>query len=279
MQKLLQWYHMSVMTFPIAINSTVFQQLVQSNNKESIKVLYFWPFLKWICWWLYKEPLMQKAFPCHDIIMLTHWGRVTQICVGKLTNIGSDNSLSPGRRQAIIRTNAGILLIGPLGTNFSEFLIVIHTFSFNKMHLKMLSAKWRPFCLGLNVLNCPMRTKFPSKSNEHFNDSESWEIMTENKADSPESHLKSGDPFHKQLMRLQTKVSKSSYWLYLKSNDKIMSQFCTCHDSLAVMTCANLWPDWIIIIIIETRIISTRLWTYKDLWGGPKIWHNLTSFI
>ena len=74
------------------------------------------------------------------------------ICVGKLTNIGSDNGLSPGRRQAIIWTNAGILLIGTLETNFSEFLIVIHTFSFNKMHLKMSSAKWRPFCLGLNVL-------------------------------------------------------------------------------------------------------------------------------
>ena len=45
---------------------------------------------------------------------LTHWGRETHICVGKLTNIGSDNGLSPARRQAIIWTNAGILLIGPL---------------------------------------------------------------------------------------------------------------------------------------------------------------------
>ena len=59
--------------------------------------------------------------------------------------IGSDNSLSPGRRQAIIWTNAGILLIGPWGTNFSEILIDIHTFSFKKIHLKMSSAKWRPF--------------------------------------------------------------------------------------------------------------------------------------
>ena len=33
---------------------------------------------------------------------LTHWGRVTHICITKLTNIGSDNGLSPGRRQAII---------------------------------------------------------------------------------------------------------------------------------------------------------------------------------
>ena len=83
---------------------------------------------------------------------LTHWGRVTHICASNLTNIGSDNGLSPGRRQAIIWTNAGILLIGPLGTNFSEMLIEIHTFSFKKIHLKMSSGKWRPFCLGLNVL-------------------------------------------------------------------------------------------------------------------------------
>ena len=77
---------------------------------------------------------------------------MTHICVGKQTIIGSDNGLSPGRHQAIIGTNAGILLIGPLGTNFSEILIAIEAFSFKKMHLKILSAKWRPFCLGLNVL-------------------------------------------------------------------------------------------------------------------------------
>ena len=86
------------------------------------------------------------------VFYLTHWGRVTHICVSKLTIISSDNGLSPGRRQAIIWTNAGILLIGPLGTNFSEILIGIQTFSFTKMHLKISSAIWRPFCLGLNVL-------------------------------------------------------------------------------------------------------------------------------
>ena len=83
---------------------------------------------------------------------LTRWGRVTHICVSKLTIIGSDNGLSPDRRQAIIWTNAGLLLIGPLGTNFSEILINILTFSFKKMRLKVSSAKRRPFCVGLNVL-------------------------------------------------------------------------------------------------------------------------------
>ena len=56
---------------------------------------------------------------------LTHWGRVTHICVGKLTITGSDNSLSPGRHQAIIWTNAGMLLVGTLGPNLSEILIGI----------------------------------------------------------------------------------------------------------------------------------------------------------
>ena len=77
---------------------------------------------------------------------------MTHICVGNLTITGSDNGLSPGWRQAIIWTIAGIMLNGLWGTNFNEILIKILIFSFKKMHLKASSAKWRPFCLGLNVL-------------------------------------------------------------------------------------------------------------------------------
>ena len=77
---------------------------------------------------------------------------MTHICVGDITIIGLDNGLSPGRRQASTWTNVGILIIGPLGTNFSEMLIEIHTFSFQKIPLKMSSGKWWPFCLSLNVL-------------------------------------------------------------------------------------------------------------------------------
>ena len=90
---------------------------------------------------------------CSEIAPLTHWGRVTHICVGKLTTIVSDNGLSPGRCQAITWTNDGILLIGPLGTNFSEILIEIYTFSFKKIHLKMSSGKCWSSYLGLSVLN------------------------------------------------------------------------------------------------------------------------------
>ena len=75
------------------------------------------------------------------------------ICVGNLTIIASDNGLSPGRRQAIIWTKAEILLVWPLGTNFSGILIEIQTFWFKEMHLNLSSAKRRLFRLGLNVLS------------------------------------------------------------------------------------------------------------------------------
>ena len=103
---------------------------------------------------------------------LTHWGRVTHICVSKLTIIGSDNGLSPGRHQAIIWTNAGILLIRTLGTNFSEILLIceILAFSFKKMHLKLSSAKWRPFCHSFNVLSHRLSLVYYNMIyHEHFN--------------------------------------------------------------------------------------------------------------
>ena len=61
-------------------------------------------------------------FACILLSPITHWGRVMHICHSKLIIIGSDNVLSPGRCQAIIWTNAGILLIRALGTNVSEIL-------------------------------------------------------------------------------------------------------------------------------------------------------------
>ena len=105
---------------------------------------------------------------CDYVSILTHWGWVTHICVGKLTIIGSDNGLLPGRRHAIIWNNAGVLLTEPLGTNFSEISIGIQIFPFKKMHLNMSSAKWRPCCLGLNV----------SRENEHVIWRTDWVITS-----------------------------------------------------------------------------------------------------
>ena len=84
-------------------------------------------------------------------IQSTHWGQVTHIYVRKLNIIGSDNGLSPVRRQAITRTNAGIWLIGPQGTNSSELLIEMQALSFMKIHVKISSAERLSFCRGFNV--------------------------------------------------------------------------------------------------------------------------------
>ena len=138
--------------------------------------------MTWISIYINRKLLDEITHPCFNFSSLiswglTHWGGVTHICIVKLTIIGSDNGLSPGRRQAIISTNAGILLIGPLWTNFSEILtkiqnfqnciwkyrlwngihfVEIYTFPFRKMHLKMSFGKRRPFCLVLNVLKGPV---------------------------------------------------------------------------------------------------------------------------
>ena len=96
----------------------------------------------------YSKPMMTlfgNTWPASVGDELTHWGRVTHICVIKLNTIGSDNGLLSGQHQPIIQTNAGILLIGTLGTNFSEMSIEMHTFSLKKLRLKMSSGKWQPF--------------------------------------------------------------------------------------------------------------------------------------
>ena len=119
--------------------------LIGTNHWSMQQLLYKALSITTMC---YKENL------CKTQLYLTHWGWVTEICcVIKLIIIGSDNGLSPDRCQVIIWTNAGILLIGPFGTNFSEILIEILTFQFKKMHFKVLLAKLGPFCLGLNLLN------------------------------------------------------------------------------------------------------------------------------
>ena len=84
--------------------------------------------------------------------LLTHWDQVTHICVGKQPTHGSNNGLWPGRSEAIIWTSAGILLIGPLGTNFSEMLIGIQTSSFTKMHLKIAPILSRTQCDTIGII-------------------------------------------------------------------------------------------------------------------------------
>ena len=80
---------------------------------------------------------------------------MTHICVGKLPPLVHIMACRMDGTKPL-SANAATLLIGPLGTSFSEILVGIQTFSFKETRLKMASAKWRPFCLGLDELNLHM---------------------------------------------------------------------------------------------------------------------------
>ena len=171
----LQWRH-TIMAFQSNGNLTVCSKSCSCHNKERSKALYH--FVRESTDDRYNQirRVMRKAvhimtssrhqyvaarywahlrqriewngilFSANHCITLTHWGWVTHICVSELTIIGSDNGLSPGRRQAIIWTSAGILLIGPLGHVYRNSYNFIQENPFENVW------KWRPFCLGLNVL-------------------------------------------------------------------------------------------------------------------------------
>ena len=62
-------------------------------------------------------------------------------------SIGSSNSLSLVRHQAITWTNVDSLSTEPLDTNFREIPIKIQDFLLIKMHFRTSSVKWQPFCL------------------------------------------------------------------------------------------------------------------------------------
>ena len=65
--------------------------------------------------------------------------------------IGSDNGLLHVQNQAITLTNAGLLLIEPARTNFSETFVEIHTFSFKEMHLMISQMQ-----SGSHFVSAPM---------------------------------------------------------------------------------------------------------------------------
>ena len=106
----------------------------------------------------YFPPLQHIKAPGHPFYFsLTHWSWVTHICISKLTIIGSDNGLSPGWSQAIIWTNDGILLIGPLETNFSQIVfffsnIFIQEKAFENFVCEMVSILSLPQCVNKQCL-------------------------------------------------------------------------------------------------------------------------------
>ena len=91
---------------------------------------------------------------------------MTYICVSKLTSIGSDNGLSPGRRETIIWTNARILLIRTLRKNFNEIVNEIHIF-IQENAFESIICEMAVICFCLNMLT-PKHTNAMSILSHHF---------------------------------------------------------------------------------------------------------------
>ena len=62
-----------------------------------------------------------------------------------------------------------------------------------------------------------------------------------------------------------TEILTNIFCCNSNSNGPIIPQFCTCHDSWAVMACAKLWNDRTIIVYIKAIFVDRRfgLWPYK----------------
>ena len=101
-------------------------------------MLVYWQLESWL-----KKLQSDSVMP---IFPLTHLGRVTHKCVSKLTIIGSEITGS-----AIIRNNAGLLSIGPLGTNFINLYIFIQENKFKSVVWKMAAVLPRPQCVKGNM--------------------------------------------------------------------------------------------------------------------------------
>ena len=77
---------------------------------------------------------------------------MTHIRVGKITIIGSNNRLSPGRHLVIIWINVGISLIGPLRTKFSEILIFVQENVFKNVTCELASILFPSQCVKFRIL-------------------------------------------------------------------------------------------------------------------------------
>ena len=136
---------------------------------------------------------------------------MTHICARELTIIGSDNGLSPGRRQAIIWTNARILLIGPVG-NKLQWNLKRNLYIFIQEAVFQISSKnWRPFCLGIDVIKVLKCAQWILKSYLGLTRSISWLLMP----------WLLTSPGHQQQWHWLCRICRS--WSYFRKDFKYLS--------------------------------------------------------
>ena len=160
---------------------------------------------------------MFQIYRSFTLTTTINWGRMTHICISNLTIFGSDNGLSPGRRQAIIQTTAGILLIGPLGTNCIGFEIKIHIFFlqeniFENFVWKMTTMLSRSGCVNHHAIALIQSLLFA--------------IATIAIDDKPAKHMLSSN-----LAKSRHKFMKRTLQQYGRALCKISKVLCNCEIS------------------------------------------------
>ena len=96
---------------------------------------------------------------------LINWGRVTHICVSKINHHWSREWFVAWSAPSHYLNQCWIIVHWNLKNKLQWNLNKICTFTFKKMHLKMSSVKWRPFCLGLNMLRTIIQRQQTAKYN------------------------------------------------------------------------------------------------------------------
>ena len=112
------------------------------------------------------------------------------------------------------------------------------------------------------------------------------------------------DTFHKCL-RSKSQYCNNTCSSFMKNNAPIKSQFCTCHDSSAIMACAKMLHDWMIRIKNEIKYNFCKIWITRmssyticeivswfrspptqarqaaRVWlkSGSEVWHDYMQFI
>ena len=152
----------------------------------------------------------------------------------RLTIVGSDNGLSPGRRQVIFWTNAWILLIEPLGTNFSAILIEILTFSFKKMHILRNGGHFVLASMCWNILTLLMISEFMWLINQIAKHTKVWTMC-----------VRGAVHGHK---------SRYAHFMII-----LLLQYSVCGRSQFIsdaITTGLLWPSFLCYLFIQCQVIA-----------------------
>ena len=172
------------------VYSTVYSDADKRKHQSSASLAFVRGIHRWPVNSLHKWPVTRKMFPIDDVIMFssnthrftrsqcfhvvflscwnpwfrncyhcnmanaikTHLPLLPHICVSELDQHCFRQWLVAYSAPNHYLNQFYLLPIGTLGTNSSEILIKIQSFSFTKMHLKISSEKWRPFYPGVDEL-------------------------------------------------------------------------------------------------------------------------------